>query len=122
MYPLLRNERDQVILAPCTAGEIRKMDVVLFRYRGIHVLHRVIHREGDRLWLQGDGICASCETCTTADVVALLQRVVRPSGRELEVKGWRWRLASRLWRGIGPLRLLFLRLASHQYLTPQKDH
>ena len=28
--------------------------MVLFRYRGGHLLHRIIRREGDRLWIQGE--------------------------------------------------------------------
>ena len=31
------------------------MDVVLFRYNGRHVLHRIIRREGTRLYIRGDG-------------------------------------------------------------------
>ena len=34
MFPLLRNERDEVVIYPCVADELQPMDVVLFRYQG----------------------------------------------------------------------------------------
>lgn len=55
MFPLLRNGKDVVILEKCPTESLKPMDVVLFRYRGKHVLHRIIRREGERLLIQGDG-------------------------------------------------------------------
>ena len=42
MFPLLRNGCDQVVISPCNAQDIKPMDIVLFRYRGGHILHRVL--------------------------------------------------------------------------------
>ena len=42
MRPLLRNGRDIAVLKPCRGDECRPGDVVLFRYEGRHVLHRII--------------------------------------------------------------------------------
>ena len=39
MFPLLRNQKDEVVLVPCRAEELRVRDVVLFRYKGKHLLH-----------------------------------------------------------------------------------
>ena len=55
MFPLLRNGKDSVILEKCLPDELKPMDVVLFRYRGSYVLHRIIQRMGDDLLIQGDG-------------------------------------------------------------------
>ena len=50
MRPLLRSERDQVVLTPCTdPARLRPGDVVLFRCCGRHILHRIVRRDGDRL-------------------------------------------------------------------------
>lgn len=109
MFPLLRNERDVVVLHPCKE-ELRPMDVVLFRYRGMHVLHRIIRREGDKLWLQGDGSYVAREECTTADVVGVVRAIIRPSGKQISVDSWRWRYPSRWWRSLGVLRAPMLRV------------
>ena len=49
MRPLLRSERDQVVLTPCAdPARLRPGDVVLFRCCGRHILHRIVRRDGDR--------------------------------------------------------------------------
>lgn len=110
MFPLLRSGKDEVVLHPCTESELRPMDVVLFRYRAIHVLHRILRREGNRLLIRGDGAYVATEQCTTADVVGVVRQIVRPSGRSISVDSWRWRLPSRLWCSLGIFRTPFLRL------------
>ncbi len=110
MTPLLRNGRDEVLLSPCEPKELRPMDVALFRYKGIHVLHRIIYRDGEQLLLQGDGVCISHETCKTDDVVGIVHKVIRPTGKVIETSSFRWRLMSRLWRSLGRFRGIFLRV------------
>lgn len=110
MFPLIREGRDGVMIRPCTEDELHPMDVVLFRYRGKHVLHRILRKEGHRLLLQGDGSYVAREQCTTADVVGKLDEVIRPSGRSVSVTDWQWRLSGRIWRSTGPFRGLLLRV------------
>lgn len=104
MYPLLRNNKEMVVLSPCNVNELKPMDVVLFRYRGDYVLHRIINRKGEQLLMQGDGIYASFEQCCLADVVGIVTKVIRPSGAEISTHSRRWRAISRLWRAFEPLR------------------
>ena len=113
MFPLLRNERDEVVLSPCQENELRPMDVVLFRYQGKHVLHRIIRREGSKLYIQGDGSFVAKEECLTSDVVGKVCIVVRPSGKHIDVNSWQWRLPSTMWRRTGIFRKLFLRVLLH---------
>ena len=110
MFPLLRNERDEVVLYPCTEAELKPMDVVLFRHQGRHVLHRIIRREGDRLLIQGDGSFVAKEECTVADVIGKVRSVVRPSGKELSVDDWQWRFPSFVWQHMGIFRTPLLRV------------
>ena len=113
MFPLLRNERDEVVLSPCQENELRPMDVVLFRYQGKHVLHRIIRREGSKLYIQGDGSFVAKEECLTSDVVGKVCIVVRPSGKHIDVNSWQWRLPSTMWRRTGIFRKLLLRILLH---------
>ena len=116
MYPLLREGKDEVILSACPSDELRPMDVVLFRYQGVHVLHRVIQRDGDRLTMQGDGSFSVKETCSVADVICRVESVVRPSGKAIPVSSWRWRLPSFIWRKMGIFRNLVLRVLHHMFI------
>lgn len=81
MRPLLRSERDRVVLAPCTdPARLQPGDVVLFRCCGRHILHRIVRRDGERLTLAGDGNYRITEQCTTRDVIGVVIRVIRASG------------------------------------------
>ena len=110
MYPLLRNGKDSVIPEKCNLDTLKPMDVVLFRYKGNHVLHRILRIENNQLLIQGDGSFVAKEQCTVDDVVGKVVQVCRPSGKVLSVNSWQWRLPSRLWRLSNPLRVFLLRL------------
>ena len=110
MYPLLRNGRDEVLLAPFSTDELQPMDVVLFRYKGAHLLHRIQHIEGDILYIQGDGTFVAKEECNRADVVGKVTHVIRPSGKRISVDNWRWKLPSYCWVHLGILRKPLLRI------------
>ena len=120
MFPLLRNGKDVVVLEKCPAESLQPMDVVLFRYRGKHVLHRIIRREGERLLIQGDGSIVAKEECTVDDVVGKVVQICRPSGKEIPVGSWQWTIPSRVWRGLGFLRIWLLRVAYRLFLRPVK--
>ena len=120
MFPLLRNGKDEVILEKCFPENLKPMDVVLFRYRGGHVLHRIIRREGERLLIQGDGSMVAKEECTVDDVVGKVVQICRPSGKEIPVGSWQWTIPSRVWRGLGFLRIWLLRVAYRLFLRPVK--
>ncbi|MBR3682634.1 MAG: S24/S26 family peptidase [Tidjanibacter sp.] len=93
MRPFLRNGRDVVVLAPVEEGvALRKGMVVLFRYRGRHVLHRVRRVDGGSLVIEGDGNYRTIEHATTADVVAWVSEVRLDGGpRGFAYGSCRWR-------------------------------
>lgn len=115
MHPLLRNGKDEVVLYPFVPEALQPMDVVLFRYRGKHLLHRILQRKGERLLIQGDGSYVAKEECTVADVLGIVKEIHRPSGKVLSVNSFRWRWLSRLWVGLGLFRPFFLRVYNFQY-------
>lgn len=104
MFPLLRGGKDEVVLCPCRAEALRQMDVVLFRYLGRHVLHRIIAVRNGLFILQGDGVWAFHEECAASEVVGVVRQVCYASGKSLPVASRRWRWASRAWRGLGRCR------------------
>ncbi len=110
MTPLLRNGKEEVVVYPCTTDIPKCWDVVLFRYHGHYVLHRIIRCTGSSFVLQGDGVWASYEECRMEDVAGVVRQVVRPSGRVVCTSSLAWHWKSRLWCRLGPLRRFALRL------------
>lgn len=64
---------DVLTIAPLFADP-KVGDVVLFRFNGRHLLHRVVAREGENYTMRGDN-CVSCEHVRRQDVVATLIQV-----------------------------------------------
>lgn len=139
MRPLLRDGRDTAVIAPLVRpapqqpgtprigaghptpmpvadmrGTLRRGDVVLFRCGDCHILHRIVRRSGDNFVLAGDGNYRITERCRTTDILARLERVIRPSGRTIDCRSLGWRLQSRLWLALpAGLRRFLLRAAWH---------
>lgn len=122
MYPLIVGGRDEILLSPCSSKELAPMDVVLFKYRGKHILHRIIRREGHALTMQGDGAYVAKEECTVDDVIGKVQAIIRPSGKVISVDSWRWKVPSYLWSKMGRWRNPILRILHYMNrITNLKD-
>ncbi len=97
MRPLLRDGRDRVVMRRHRDEDIRKGAVMLFRYRGSYVMHRVVKIEGDVVIFEGDGNYRLQEVVMRKDIVAVVTAVILPSGKSLSCDGRRWRMASWWW-------------------------
>ena len=54
MLPFLRPKEDQVVIVPFS-GVVKKYNVLLYvRENGQYVLHRVVKKKRDELWMRGD--------------------------------------------------------------------
>ena len=107
MYPFLRNGIDSVKLAPVNQ-QLVKNDVVLFKYNGKHVLHRIIRTDGKSFTLQGDGIYASKEFCCREDIIGVVTHICRGKGEMMEVTSTGWRVLSAIWFSLRFARKYFL--------------
>ena len=103
MYPLLRDGKDEVTLSPLTCNP-SVYDIVLFRYRGKHILHRIISIEGDTYTIQGDGIYISCEKCTRKDIIGVVTQIHKKNGLEINTSWGLFRFNSWCW-----YKLFFIR-------------
>lgn len=101
MLPLLRSGVDEVVVCPCRKEDLERMDIVLFRHAGRHVLHRIIRMKDGRYLMQGDGVWRFHEECGAEDIIGIVKKICRPTGKQVETASFRWRLESRLWRMLG---------------------
>ena len=100
MRPFVRNGRETVVLSPLPDGGVKEGMVILFRYGGQHILHRLVRIEGERLTMEGDGNYRTSEVVAPADVVAYVSEVGLMCGRRIGYNScaWRWRSAVSLAR------------------------
>lgn len=92
MLPTLREE-DVLMLEPL-AGEPQVGDVLLFRYGGGHIVHRLVKREDDTYVMQGDN-CYGAEKVGRKDIVARVVEVMRPDGHVVATDSTEWQRISR---------------------------
>lgn len=77
MLPLLRSEKDEVLLRSPGEKTPKKGSIVLFKYKDSFVLHRLIKISDDVLTFRGDNVFACTETCTKEDITAEVVRIFR---------------------------------------------
>ena len=75
MYPMLRQQRDTVVIVPVD-GRAKKYDVVLFRRGDQNVLHRVIRVLPDGYLIRGDN-CDAEESVSEEQILGVLAAFVR---------------------------------------------
>lgn len=104
MQPLLRNERDEVEVRPVDPATVKPGDILLFHYRGRHVLHRLMRRDGMTYYLRGDNAWSE-ECCVGLDIVGRVETVFRCQGkgghvcyRTVSPHSFPWRCFVWLWR------------------------
>ena len=108
MEPMLRQDRDLVIIRP-PAGRLRRYDTALYRRGGNYVLHRVIRDCGDHYLIRGDNTYR-LETVPDAAVIGVLTAFVR-KGKTISADALCYRLYARLWCALFPVRSILRPLA-----------
>ena len=106
MRPFMRSDRTQVRIAPLTPTEqenLKTGDIVLFRYYGRHVMHRIHRIEGNKYILAGDGNFRQWEQCQREDIVGIVTDVINYRGGSISCASPRWRRRSALWLALPQL-------------------
>lgn len=107
MLPFIVGGRDSVILQKPVKP--KKGEVVLAWVEGCrYVVHRIVHIEGDRITLMGDGNLAGVEHCTLSDVKAVATHVVRGDGKKHYLYDKTLLAVAHVWRWLRPVRRYLL--------------
>lgn len=105
MLPLFKTNRDMIIVRTPVAA-LKKYDVALYRGAlGKYILHRVIAVKDDVYLIRGDNTFA-IERVAKDRVIAVLTEFNR-KGKRHSVTDRGYRLYSRLWTFIYPVRFLY---------------
>lgn len=102
MLPFIHGEVDKVVLVKAETPRVG--DIVLARFGGRYVLHRVIRVEGKHITLMGDGNINGNEQGTTDEVKGRVVEIITAKGRRRKpTRGW-------LWRKLLPVRRYLLKI------------
>lgn len=110
MTPVIINERDEVILAPCSICAPHKNDIVLFKEpkTGTYILHRIVGKRKEIFIIRGDGNPFGKESCRMEDIAGVVTKIYR-NGRiksTVERDSIRWRL----WIAAGMIRRILAKI------------
>ena len=113
MFPFMRNEKDRVCLERYDGRMLAVGEVILFRYHGKHILHRIYSAEmspgGRPLYrTMGDGNVRGVEYARPEDISGVMLKRITPAGNEWYCNSASWKRASSLWMRLLPVRRLLL--------------
>lgn len=108
MLPLLRQDRDLMIIEKKGADRFKKYDAVLFkRKNGQYVLHRILKVREKDYWIVGDN-CVSGEYVCDDQILGILTSVVR-DGNTISTSNLFYRIYVQTWCRCYPVRFFLLR-------------
>ncbi len=109
MMPLLRENRDLMVIEKKGPERCRKYDAVLFKQGDRYVLHRILEVRDRDYYIVGDN-CRKGDVVRDEQILGVLTQVVR-DGKTIHVEDLAYQRYVRLWCGCFPLRagLFFLR-------------
>ena len=103
MRPMLKQNRDLVTVRP-TEGRLKKYDIPLYRRRGGgYILHRIIKVTENGYIIRGDNTFVKERNVTDNDIIGVLTQF-RRKGKDHSVQSAGFKLYSRVWNFIYPLR------------------
>ena len=109
MLPFIRGEKDLVVLVK-PEKDLSVGDIVLFRYYGRYVMHRIISMDGGTVVIQGDGVPKNTEKVTRADIYGLAVKILRNGTRPVDPYSPCQRRKVRIWQKLLPVRGYLLAL------------
>lgn len=107
MYPLLKGQRDTVIIEKTTAP-LQKYDVVLFRRDKQLVLHRIVDIKEGYFLIRGDN-CTENEVVCDNRIIGIMTHFCR-KGKQHSVKSKGYRLYSIIWVRFFSVRAIYKRI------------
>lgn len=118
MEPFLYNARDSVVLRK--EENFGVGDIVVFRYHGNYVMHRVISLDGDVFTALGDNLGYPEKDVPVSDIVAKVTSVIR-NGKRIDPSSLLWLFFSRIYIKM-PIRRFFRKLSRlRQKITGERE-
>lgn len=108
MMPMLRQNRDLVIIEPTNGRRCRRYDVVLYRRGERYILHRILKVTPNGYVICGDHNVRKEYDVTDDQIVGVLTAFVR-NGKEISTEDRLYKAYVHLWCDCFPARVVILR-------------
>lgn len=105
MYPMLRNRKDTIIIAPCTR-RLKKYEVPLYRRGDEYVLHRILKAEGDSYVIRGDNCLQKEVGIKQEQIIGVLTGFYRGE-KQVNLECASYQIYARLWPRLFPVRWIW---------------
>ena len=109
MMPMLRQDRDLMVIEPCAEGRCRKYDVVLYKRNDQYILHRILKVLPEGYMICGDHNWKKDPIVREEQILGRMVSFVR-DGREISVKNPMYQCYVHLWCDVFPVRVLLLKV------------
>ena len=114
MLPLLRENRDLMVIRKKETADLHKYDVILYlRDNGEYVLHRILKVNTGSYWVIGDN-CINGEEVHGNQVLGVLEEIIR-DGKIIRVTDKGYRIFVRVWWIFYPIRVLLKKIKMNLY-------
>lgn len=98
MLPMLGYGDDIIIVRRVDTEDSIVGRIAMFRgMRGQIIVHRVLSVENERVVLRGDGNIIQTEECQRGEIIGVVDKVRRESGKVVDCTTPKWRRRERLW-------------------------
>lgn len=109
MIPFLYDGQT-ILLSDIDMHSIRLGDIVLGRYRDAFVLHRVVRKKDDFIYIAGDNNLNQIERIPSNDIYAVALELYR-ADKVIKLRGTLIRIRGFIWYCLRPLRKVYARVS-----------
>ena len=102
MRPFIRGQIDNVKLQ--RLEDLKVGDIVLAKFEGRYIIHRIIDIKGDHVTMMGDGNLQGVEEVLRSDVSGVVVEIITPEGKSRKPS------RGRIWRLLLPFRKYLLKI------------
>lgn len=116
MLPFIRGDKDSVVLEgveSCTPYGKSRIgvnvgDIVLFRYKGRYIMHRILRIENNQAVIQGDGVARNMEICSLDDIYGRVTQILKNGKTPVDPYSDSMKLKVAHWMRFRPIRRYIL--------------
>jgi signal peptidase I len=109
MHPYLRGDgKEIIIVSSFSRDELKPGEIILFRYYGKFICHRIIQRKGEIFVIQGDGVCKNKEQVKVPHIIGIVHTLIRPNRNPEPTQSAGARVYWRWWYFLRPVRRYLL--------------